>query len=264
MQPLHEVDQFVTNYRKPMNKVELIEKIESIQNMLVAQATNGTASNDAYMAIRAELLAEPSIAQLMPRVVKTCRNLSQFWSFIQPKFAHYKERREYIWGEFSPLLDKLESQPDDTPADSSVSLAIKQFDAEYVYQVWQNALKRRNEDPEGAITSARTLLESVCKHILDELDIEHEDDIDLPKLYKLTSEQLNLAPSQHTERIFKQILGGCQTVVEGLGALRNRLGDAHGKGKRSVKPTARHAELAVNLAGAMSTYLIRTWAAQQK
>ena len=81
----------------------------------------------------------------------------------------------------------------------------------------------------------------------------------MPKLYKLTAEQLNLAPSQHTEKIFKQILGGCQTVVEGLGALRNKLGDAHGKGKRSVKPAARHAELAVNLAGAMATYLIRTW-----
>ncbi|WP_448090692.1 abortive infection family protein [Pseudomonas azerbaijanoccidentalis] len=29
--------------------------------------------------------------------------------------------------------------------------------------------------------------------------------------------------------MFKQFLGGCPAVIEGLGALRNRLSDAHGK-----------------------------------
>jgi hypothetical protein len=65
--------------------------------------------------------------------------------------------------------------------------------------------------------------------------------------------------SQHTEPIFKQILGGCTSVVEGLGALRNRLSDSHGKGLKRVKPDTRHAELAVNLAGSMATFLVETW-----
>src|ERR1035437_6368529 len=47
----------------------------------------------------------------------------------------------------------------------------------------------------------------------------YDDSADLPKLYTLTAKQLNLSPSQHTEQLFRQILGGCQTVVEGLGAL---------------------------------------------
>lgn len=85
------------------------------------------------------------------------------------------------------------------------------------------------DDPEGAITSSRTLIETTCKYILDELKITYKDDIELPKLYKLTAENLNLAPDQHTEQIFKQILGGCQSVVDGLGALRNKLSDSHGK-----------------------------------
>ena len=87
---------------------------------------------------------------------------------------------------------------------------------------------------------------------------------DLPKLYGLTAELLNLSPSQHTEQIFKQILGGCKSVVEGLGALRNKLSDAHGKGKKAPKPSPRHAELAVNLAGAMATFIVSTWEAQTK
>jgi hypothetical protein len=59
--------------------------------------------------------------------------------------------------------------------------------------------------------------------------------------------------------VFKQILGGCTAVVEGLGSLRNRLSDSHGKGKAPVKPATRHAELAVNLAGATATFLVATW-----
>jgi hypothetical protein len=129
--------------------------------------------------------------------------------------------------------------------------------------VWLKALERRAEDPEGAITTARTLLETVCKHILDDGGVPYKDDSDLPGLYKMTAKQLNLAPSQHSEEVFRQILGGCTSVVEGLGALRNRLSDAHGKGRLPVRPAARHAELAVNLAGTMATFLVATWAGRQ-
>jgi hypothetical protein len=72
-----------------------------------------------------------------------------------------------------------------------------------------------------------------------------------------------LSPSQHSEQIFKQILNGCHSVVVGLGALRNRHGDAHGKNSAAVKPGERHAELAVNLAGTMATFLLQTWKARK-
>jgi Abortive infection C-terminus len=95
-----------------------------------------------------------------------------------------------------------------------------------VQTVWQRALARRISDPEGVITAARSLLETVSKHILDDLSVSYDESGDLPKLYRLTSEALNIAPRQHTEQVFKQILGGCTSVVEGLAALRNRLGDS--------------------------------------
>jgi len=125
-------------------------------------------------------------------------------------------------------------------------------------------MERRSTDAEGAITSARTLIEFVCKHILDEAKAQYNDAVDLPKLYQQTAKLLNLAPSQHTEEIFKQILGGCTAIVEGLGSLRNRLSDAHGKGRVGVKPLPRHAELAVNLSGALASYLLATWEARNE
>ncbi len=120
---------------------------------------------------------------------------------------------------------------------------------------------RRHSEPEGAITAARTLLETVCKYILDEAGETYGDD-DLPKLYNKTAKLLNLSPSQHTEEAFKAILGGCHTVVQNLGTLRNRIGDAHGQGKNPVRPLPRHAALAVNLAGSMATFLVETWKAK--
>ena len=55
---------------------------------------------------------------------------------------------------------------------------------------------RRASDPEGTITMARTLLESVCKHILNDASVQYDDSADINKLYRQTAEQLNLAPSQ--------------------------------------------------------------------
>jgi len=239
----------------------LVEKVETLQNMLIATAT-GEGSDTRYEELRREILNNPLTKGGLPRFVHTCRDLSQFWQFIKHKFGTYAERRQYIWAEFRPLLDALESRPN-SPVQPSDEQVLSKLSGEAVQTVWHRALERRVSDPEGAITSARALLETVCKHILDDASVTHDDNADLPKLYRLTSEALNIAPSQHTEQVFKQILGGCTSVVEGLGALRNRLGDAHGGGKQRVKPAPRHAQLAVNLAGSMTSFLVATWEARK-
>jgi Abortive infection C-terminus len=204
------------------------------------------------------IVTHPRTKALAPAFLKTNRDLHQFWQFIKKQSASYQGRREYLWSQFAPLLDELECKTS-TPADPVVSEVLSKFDVVSVHKAWEKAMTRRREDPEGALTSARTLLETVCKHILDQAGGAYSDDFELPKLYKLLATELRLAPSQHSEAVFKQILGGCTAVVEGLGALRNKLSDSHGKGVRPVRPDGRHAELAVNLAGSMATFLIETW-----
>jgi hypothetical protein len=241
-----------------MRDTELLSKVTQLQQICITRATSTSGNDDEYKSVRAELLSETAVKALMPDFVITCRDLSQFWAFISVQSGTYRERREFIWSSFRPLLDKLELSLLN-PSYGLIGEKMNLLEESYVNQIWTRGLERLAEDPDGAITSARTLLESICKMILDDLEVTYPHDSDLPKLYKLTADQLTLAPSKHTEQIFKQILGGCQTVVEGLGAVRNKLGDAHGQGKRPIKPAARHAELAVNLAGAMAIFLIRTW-----
>ena len=240
---------------------ELLEQTEAFQNLLIAYATGANEDEAEFIRLRQMLLSNSALDTLVPRFVRTSRSLAQFWQFIKHKHPTYAKRRQFIWDEFRPLLEVLE-RGTLSPVDHLVTENLEKFDASYVHAAWSKALERRASDPEGAITSARTLIESVCKHILDFSGTRYEDGADLPKLYKLTAEVLNLAPSQHTETVFKQIRGGCTAVVEGLGSLRNRLSDAHGKGQVASKPAPRHAELAVNLSGALATYLLATWEAR--
>ena len=241
---------------------ELFDKVEALQNLLVAHATGGPGDDEEYKQLRAELLAEPLLRDRLPRLLRTHRDLGQFWQYIKRQFSTYQERREHLWSEFSPILQALEVCTA-APSDVRTAEALETLNSEAVRKVWQRALDRRLDDPAGAITAARSLLESVCKHVLDELAVQYEDALELPRLYKLVAESLNLAPSQHTEQVFKQILGACTAIIEGLGALRNWLGDAHGKGKTPVQPAAHHAELAVNLAGATATFLVVTLEARK-
>jgi hypothetical protein len=242
---------------------ELYEQTESLQNLLVSRATGGMEDDAEYLRLRQVVLSQPLLEAYVPRFLKTCRNLAQFWQFIKYEFSSYAERRKHLWDEFRPMLELLE-RGGPTPSDQVVSGAVEKFDSAHIQAAWSKALDRRASDPEGAITVSRTLLESVCKHILDEAGIGYGESPELNKLYRLTAEHLNIAPSQHTKQVFKQILGGCTAVVEGLGALRNRLSDSHGQGKIGIKPAPRHAELAVNLAGALAAYLLATWEARSE
>ena len=178
--------------------------------------------------------------------------------FIKNKFDTYQERRNFIWEEFSELLEYLELRRE-IPHKDIVIDNLKTLESDYINRLWEKALERKEEDPEGAITMARTLVESVLKHLLEELDLNYPDNPKLHELYKIVAEELELTPEQYKENIFKQILGSCSAIVSGIGGIRNIYGDAHGKGNIPYKPAKRHAEFAVNISGTMCLFFIQTF-----
>jgi hypothetical protein len=234
------------------------ERAIMLEGLLVARATGDqSASNPVYEFLRREFMTDETCKPLLPPFVRTYRTLDAFWPFIKGQAGSYAERQEIIRRAFTPLVDHLE-QRQHSPVDAMASDVLETFDADGVHVVWTKALSRRGADPEGAITVARTLLETVCKRILDDVDVAYTDKEDLPKLYSMTASAINLAPNQHSEDAIKGILGGAMTVVNGIGTLRNKLSDSHGRGGKAIKPSARHASLAVNMAGALATFLVET------
>jgi hypothetical protein len=150
------------------------------------------------------------------------------------------------------------------PGDENTSKISAAFDPDEIHTRWQAIMASRESDPGRTLTLARTLLEDVCKWIIVEAGETYQESADLPVLYRQLAKLMKLAPDDHTEDIFKPILGGCQSVVQGLGSLRNKLGDAHSLGAVRARPSPRHAELASNLSGAMATFLVSTWADRKK
>lgn len=235
-----------------------LERALVLRNGLVAHCADGSIDQAVYRTLRREFMSDPATSKLLSRFVRTNQDTSGLWFFFKSHSPHWEPRRQFVREEFVPLIDFLEFSG--ASADAIVSDALQKFDADAITDAWNKALSRREADPAGAITAARTLLESVCKHLLEDAEGNptYGANDDLPKLYKQAAELLNIAPSQHAEDAFKRILGSAASIVEGLGTLRNKVGDAHASGRKPVKVAPRHAALAVNMAGSMALFLIET------
>jgi nucleoside phosphorylase len=87
---------------------EFLMKVGTLKGMLNERARGGTPSEKDYAALRNELVSIEVIRDALPTFVLTCHTLQEFWHFIQPKFAKYKERTDFLQQEFSPILAWLE------------------------------------------------------------------------------------------------------------------------------------------------------------
>ena len=85
------------------------ERVEYLQNLLIAQATGGGGVNAEYQHLRQLFIARPELKPLLPEFVRTKRDLDQFWQFIKFKFSTYQERRQFLWAEFHSLLEYFET-----------------------------------------------------------------------------------------------------------------------------------------------------------
>ena len=229
----------------------LLRSLRAFEDCTIAFATGGAPGYEEWERAREDLLSQPELLPLLPRWISANRSGSQFWHFMKAQNGTYAGRREFIWTELAPL-HKFVEEGATQPTSLSLEPFIARGTAASIGEAWSRIQARREADPEGAITLARSLLEGTCKDLLHKLKVQYSEKDDLPKLYGLIANAMNLGPRSHKEEVFKQILGGCMSVVNGLAALRNTFGDAHGKAPNTPKPAARHADLAINLAGTLA------------
>ncbi len=124
---------------------------------------------------------------------------------------------------------------------------------------FERALSSIESDPGGAITSACSTLESVAKSILDGLGKPYPKDQSIQPLVSAILKELTLAPDQYSEAEIKRILGGLVNIPAGIGVLRTKYGDAHGRGTQFAQLLPRHARLAVNAASTIGLFLLETY-----
>jgi hypothetical protein len=118
-------------------------------------------------------------------------------------------------------------------------------------------------DPGLVIGTAKELVETCCKTILDARRVAFSKGADLPELVRLTSKELELTPDDIPEKAkaadtIKRLLSNLATITQGVAELRNHYGTGHGKSAGAKGLQSRHAKLAVGAASTLAVFFSET------
>lgn len=246
----------------------LIETIESY-------STNGEfdynwrLSNVEYQEARKILMKiYDEMQEGMHEAITKCRDVEEFIQHFNGRayFGNYDYRdvRLEISEMFNPAMDYIEDK------NIEVKLIYIKCDVpkELKYtHIADNIIKCEkrieNGDYAGALTSARSLIEGVCKEILFNITNEEiNDKPDLPKLFDKVRKHLNLDPSNpELQKSLKGVISGLIKVVQGLNEIRNNGGDSH---MPKYNVSLHHALLAVNSAKTVASFLFHTYEYQRE
>jgi hypothetical protein len=195
----------------------------------------------------------------------TTLDIHSGWS-PSSKITHIKSYREFVVDVFKPLREQLaemEGRGDlEIKAGQYASLRDPAAIREHLTRLHRVA----QFDPPLAIGTAKELVESTAKAVLQERGLKVDDKDDLPALVKRSQEAIGLHPGSvqpgpDSTGAVKRILGGLTSIVIGLGELRNRgYGTGHGPKGERVGLRPRHAQLAVNAAVTWCSVMLDTLA----
>lgn len=106
------------------------------------------------------------------------------------------------------------------------------LDADWMRREIHRLEKAVDTDPSLAVGTAKELVETCCKTILNQKKVEFTKSTDLPRLVKLVATELKLVPEGISEAtkgadIIRSILGNLATLTKGLAELRGLYGTGH-------------------------------------
>jgi hypothetical protein len=139
----------------------------------------------------------------------------------------------------------------------------------WMFQEIQRIEASINNDPALAIGTAKDLIDTCCKHILDARGIVLNGKPDTPDLVKAVLEDLKLVPAGISDQAkgaetIKKTLRTLTTLTQGLAEIRNLYGTGHGKNTNHRGLQPRHARLAVASAAAFIEFIVGTHKERKK
>jgi hypothetical protein len=122
-------------------------------------------------------------------------------------------------------------------------------------------------DPALAIGTAKDLVESCCRTILEELGEPIGKSDDLPTLSKKMCKRLGLVPEGIPKEAkgastVKLLLSNLATITRGIAELRGLYGSGHGRDGKHIGLEPRHARLAASSAITFVEFATETYASQ--
>jgi len=119
-------------------------------------------------------------------------------------------------------------------------------------------------DPSLAIGTAKDLVETCCKTILNKLDVEYPKGIKFPKLTGMVVKELRLVPDEISEKAkgaeaIRLILRNLSALTQYVAELRGLYGSGHGKDGQHRGLEPRHARIAVGAAVIFIDFVTSTY-----
>ena len=117
-----------------------------------------------------------------------------------------------------------------------------------------------SNDPDLAIGTAKEFVETICRTILRERQIDIPADDDVPALVRLTVHSVPVVPRgiddpARWEGTIVRLVNNLASLGRSLAELRNSFGTGHGQPAGHVGLDANHARLAVRMAAAVGVFL---------
>lgn len=129
---------------------------------------------------------------------------------------------------------------------------------------FQRAITQIDTDPHAAITAASSIIESLCKIIIESSLLEMPNNQSILPLWKIVQTELCLNTNQVVNDDLRKMLQGLASIIDSIGAFRTHIGSAHGRGITPPSITAADARLAVNSSHTIVIYLMEKWKAKRE
>jgi len=245
-----------------VSESDRIEAYISEVMQLLKQRSEGRMDNEEprFAELRKELLKSPHLAPDAQDFFKHHRSLQQFWERKASQYGTWKERRQLVDDIFETTLARMEQSSGSAIVDVDVLHGLDMTEAS---NILAKAKKRLEDgDADGALTLTRTLVESVCKKILDSFGEPYTGGDTAQHLCKCALTLVIPAAARGREH-FKQFARSALNIVEHISLYRAEESDAHGSADEK-EIGAHQATYAVNLAGSTALFLIECYRATRQ
>jgi hypothetical protein len=166
---------------------------------------------------------------------------------------------------YEELKELFKEEPDENNIKYRISQVKEILNRDYVNSKANELMKSLEDgDTESAIGKAKELVETVCKHILEQERIEIRKGWSFTELFNKTKEKLDFLPEHvidegKTKKSLENMLQGLSSIDSSIAVIRNTYGAGHGKSPEFLKLDKRYAQLMVGAASDIALFLLSTY-----
>lgn len=193
----------------------------------------------------------PTRKQLFIESLYSLSPKQQYYALNDLTWNEYESRYRYPDGhERYRLREQLHS----TISPDPIGMNFSKIKEKEFREDWMACQTRVEVNPAAAITSARTLLETLLKTIINERGDKPDKSGELGKLLKQCLKCVSFI--ENDDQSVKKILNGLTNIINGLASISNKAGDRHGLVDGQAIDDPGLGWLCVNAAGTVGLVLI--------